>query len=217
MKISYAIMVYNESRELYSLISFLKKVKDPEDEINILIDTAHVSQSVRSVVREFESDIVINERDFDGDFSAQRNYHIENCSGEFIFLIDPDEMPQEKLIVNMKKMLRDTDADMIIVPRINICTGTTGEWLNMRKYTINQCGWINWPDYQTRIIKNTHSIRYYNKIHERLSGFTNPVSLNADPTVAMWHIKSVDKTDNCWNMEGEYNIGGTDCGYNNLM
>ena len=39
MKLSYAITVCNESKELYSLISFLKKVKDPSDEINILVDS----------------------------------------------------------------------------------------------------------------------------------------------------------------------------------
>ena len=38
MKLSYAICVCNESRDLFSLISFLLKVSDKEDEINILID-----------------------------------------------------------------------------------------------------------------------------------------------------------------------------------
>ena len=41
MKLSYAICVCNESRDLFSLVSFLLKVKDEEDEINILIDTLH--------------------------------------------------------------------------------------------------------------------------------------------------------------------------------
>ena len=39
MKLSYAITVCNESKDLYSLISFLKRVKDEEDEINVLVDT----------------------------------------------------------------------------------------------------------------------------------------------------------------------------------
>jgi len=36
MKLSYAITVCNESRDLFSLVSFLLKVKDEEDEINML-------------------------------------------------------------------------------------------------------------------------------------------------------------------------------------
>ena len=50
MKISYAICVCNESRDLFSLVSFLLKVKDEEDEINILIDTVHVTENVKTVI-----------------------------------------------------------------------------------------------------------------------------------------------------------------------
>ena len=62
MKLSYAITVCNESKELYSLISFLKKVKDPEDEINILLDTLHTTETMRSVLGHFKDDIVLNEQ-----------------------------------------------------------------------------------------------------------------------------------------------------------
>ena len=60
MKLSYAITVCNESKELYSLISFLKKVKDPIDEINILVDSLHVTDNVRNVLKYHEDGIVVN-------------------------------------------------------------------------------------------------------------------------------------------------------------
>ena len=72
MKLSYAICVCNESRDLYSLISFLKKVIDPEDEINILIDSKHVTQNVRRVIDYFKDDVVTHEREFDGNFATHR-------------------------------------------------------------------------------------------------------------------------------------------------
>lgn len=218
MKFSYAIMVCNESKDLYSLISFLKKVRESDDEINILVDTNHVSTSVERVIEHFKDDIVVNRRGFDGDFSAQRNHHIEKCSGEYIFLIDPDEIPQEKLIVNMKKMIEDSDADMVVIPRINICPGFTDEWLKLTGFNVNQAGWINWPDYQTRIIKNIPTIRYSNKLHERLTGFQKPINLNADPTVALWHIKSVEKQDNRWDYsDGSYTPTDGKNVYDSLM
>lgn len=211
-------MVCNESKDLYSLVSFLKKVRESDDEINILIDTNHVSNSVERVIEYFKDDVVVNRRGFDGDFSAQRNYHIEKCSGEYIFLIDPDEMPQEKLIVNMKKMIEDSDADMVVIPRINICPGFTDEWLKLTGFNVNQAGWINWPDYQTRIIKNIPTIRYSNKLHERLTGFKNSIHLNADPTVALWHIKSVEKQDNRWDYsDGSYTPTDGKNVYDSLM
>ena len=46
MKLSYAITACNESKELYALISFLKSVKDPEDEINVLLDTLHTTETL---------------------------------------------------------------------------------------------------------------------------------------------------------------------------
>ena len=60
MKLTYAIAVCNESRDLYSLISFLKRVKDTEDEVNVLIDTKHVTPQVLSVLNHFKDDIVVN-------------------------------------------------------------------------------------------------------------------------------------------------------------
>ena len=103
MKITYAITVCNESRDLYSLISFLKDVIDEEDDINVLIDTAHVTESVNSVIEHFKDNIVTCERAFDGDFKSHRNFHIENCKGDYIFIIDPDEMPQELIITKIKE------------------------------------------------------------------------------------------------------------------
>ena len=73
MKLSYAITVCNESKELYSLIAFLKKVKDSEDEINILVDSTHVTHNVRDVLRFSEKDIAVKERVFEGDFSKHGN------------------------------------------------------------------------------------------------------------------------------------------------
>ena len=87
MKLSYAITVCNESKDLFSLVSFLLKVKDDEDEINILIDTKHVTENVKIVIEHFGNKVVTCERDFDGNFSEHRNFHLSKCSGDYIFII----------------------------------------------------------------------------------------------------------------------------------
>jgi hypothetical protein len=202
MKMSYAIMVCNESRDLYSLVSFLKKVKDCDDEINILIDTVHVTNAVRGVITHFKDDVVVHERAFDGNFSDHRNYHLEKCSGDYIFIIDPDEMPQEALLKNMKKMISESGADLIMVPRINICPGFTEEWLKKCNFRVNQTGWINWPDYICRIFKN--GLKYGNEVHENIVGAEKRVVLQDNPQVAVWHIKSVEKQDNRWDSDGNF-------------
>ena len=202
MNISYAILVCNESKELYSLISFLIKVKDTNDEINILYDSLHGNDNVKSVLNYFKDSIIVNERDFCGDFAAHRNYHLSKCSGDYIFVVDVDEMPKEKLIKNIKQTIEKTNADLIMIPRINIHPGATQEWLNKCDYKVNEVDWINWPDYQGRIFKNDPStIHYDKKLHEMISGATNIIALHDNPSLALWHIKTVDKQLSRWGIE----------------
>jgi glycosyltransferase involved in cell wall biosynthesis len=204
MKLSYAICVCNESKDLYSLISFLKKVKDPEDEINVLVDSAHVTPQVRSVLGHFKDDIVQNDREFDGNFSTHRNYQFELCKGDYIFYIDPDEMPQENLIKNIKQIIKDTKTELILIPRINICPGYTQEWLSKTTLQVNDMGWLNWPDVQGRIFKNEPTrIKMTNELHENVTGSTSYIRLEPNPNNALWHIKSIEKQYNRWE-KGQY-------------
>jgi len=203
MKLSYAITVCNESRDLFSLVSFLLKVKDEEDEINILIDTAHVTDNVKNVIQHFGNKVVTCERDFDGNFSEHRNFHLSQCSGDYIFIIDPDEMPKEKLIKCIKKVVKDSGADLIMIPRINIHPGFTQEFLEKCTFKTNELDWINWPDYQGRILKNTSKIKWEKGLHEKIVGHEKRVCLQADPSIAIWNIKSVEKQDNRWK-DGDY-------------
>lgn len=217
MKITYSITVCNESKELYSLLAFLKKVKDPEDDINVLLDTAHCTPNVRHVLNHFEDDIVLNERDFDGNFSEHRNYHIRKCSGEYIFMIDADEVPQEDLIRNIKKVIQETGGDVFMVPRINIHPGYTKEWLKSSQFQVNEFGWINWPDYNCRIIQNDpERIKFTNTLHEMITGYKKIISFRATPDMAVWHVKSVEKQDNRWD-DGKYVVPGGDNLYDTLM
>jgi 6-pyruvoyl-tetrahydropterin synthase len=193
VKISYAICVCNEDRELNSLINFLLKVKGEEDEINILVDSTNVTPEVREVLKSYDDKIVVNEREFDGKFSDHRNYHATKCKGDYIFAIDADEMPQEALINNIKTF----DGDIMYVPRINICPGYTADWITDYKFNLNEMGWVNWPDYQGRYYKNNGEIKWSNDLHEKLEG-PNPdkvAMLEAKPLIALWHIKTVERQD----------------------
>ena len=101
MKLSYAICVCDESRELDELILFLKTVKDDEDEIVILVDSGKVTDSVRNVLSKHKN-ILVSEREFTGNFAEHRNYHQALCSGDYIFAIDADEMPRKEWLSKYK-------------------------------------------------------------------------------------------------------------------
>src|SRR6056300_1726467 len=106
MKLTYTVQVCNESRELFSLLSFLRKTVDDEDEINVVVDSNRVTERVESVLEHFRERINIFKRPFDN-FCANSNFHTEQATGEYIFGMDADEIPQELLIKNVKKIIND--------------------------------------------------------------------------------------------------------------
>jgi hypothetical protein len=194
MKISYAICVCTETRELKELLSFLKRVKDPEDDINVLVDSNRVTEDVRNVLKRF-NDVIISEREFCGNFSEHRNHHASLCNGDYIFVIDADEIPQEHLIKNIKGVIEETKADLVYVPRINICPGYTEKWLEKHKFNVNENGWINWPDFQGRVYKNNGVMKWTKGLHETVTGSDKIIGLQANPNLALWHIKSVERQE----------------------
>jgi glycosyltransferase involved in cell wall biosynthesis len=199
MKISYAICVCNEARELFDLLTFLIEVKRSEDEIVVLRDSGNTTDSVTGVLKKF-SDVKVHDREFKRDFADHKNYLTSVCTGDYIFNIDADEIPQEMLIKVVEKAIEEPDApDLIWVPRINICPGYTPEFLKRHNFACNENGWINWPDYQGRVY--TRNLQWAGKIHEKIQDAKNSKGLQAHPQTALWHIKSTNTQDdhhNAW-------------------
>jgi hypothetical protein len=193
MKITFAISVCTEYLELQSLLNFLLRVKDPEDDINVLVDTTKATPQVWSVIK--AAGVTACIRAFDKNFAAHRNFHIDQCTGDYIFMIDADEIPQEHLVTTLKKTIQETGADLLYVPRMNLCPGYTQEWLTNHKFQVNEVGWINWPDYQGRVFKRDPTIRWGRNLHEKVEGATKQIGLPASPTNGLWHIKTVEKQD----------------------
>lgn len=204
MKVSYTIQVCNESRELFSLLNFLVKMKDPEDNIIVIVDILHTTDKVARVVDHFRDSITVHERPFDN-FINNARFHIEKATGDYVFSIDADEMPQEALIKNFKRVITETGGDVIWVPRINIHPGGTKEFFQKYNFHVNENCWINWPDYQGRIFKKNDKITWgYDDMHPKLVGAEKNIQLQAAPQIALWHIKSIEKQDSRW-VEGKIN------------
>jgi hypothetical protein len=93
-KFTYSIQVCNESRELYSLLNFLIKVIDKEDNIHVVVDSLHKTDKVDKVIDHFKDKISVFERPFDT-FCKNASYHQSIATRDYIFGLDADEMPQE--------------------------------------------------------------------------------------------------------------------------
>jgi hypothetical protein len=54
---------------------------------------------------------------------------------------------------------------------------------------------INWCDYQTRIVKITPSIKWINKVHEKLDGYKLFSTLPPQDEFCLIHPKTIDRQE----------------------
>jgi len=195
LKVSYGITVHNEAEELKRLLNILTNKIDKEDEIVICIDGD--DEKVESVVGEYlsENKAVVYKRKLDGDFASQKNSVIENSKGDYVFHIDADEYPSDGLLEYVKPILEANDIDLIWVPRVNTVDGITEQHIQQWGWRVSDAGWVNYPDYQSRIFKNSPEIRWKSKVHERIFGAETFSHLPPNETLSLYHPKTIDKQE----------------------
>ena len=202
MKISYAIPVCNEHIELEKLLSFLVKHIDENDEIVVQCDQGNTTSEVDKVLDSFKAPVGLKDPlkvitfPLNGHFSNFKNNLKEHCTGDWIFQIDADELPHESLITNLKELLKlNTNTEMLLVPRVNTVEGLTQEHINKWRWNVNEKGWVNWPDYQTRIIQNGPKIKWQNKVHEQIVGISTKGALPMEEEWCLYHPKTIGRQE----------------------
>ena len=194
MKISYAITVCNEIVEIQRLVTFLLEYKRLEDDIVILYDSKNGSEPVDEFLRakSVNAEFMWHSGEFNGHFAEWKNKLTSVCSGDYIFQIDADEIPNEVLLSNLPGILESNpDNDVFLVPRVNTVTGLTQEHITKWGWLVDNANRVNWPDYQWRIWKNKPEIKWKNKVHEVLEGFNTYASLPAQEELALVHPKDI--------------------------
>ena len=197
MKISYAITVCNELEEISRLLNFLYQHKRSEDEICVLLDKPKASQELLDELYYWSSKdiIILKESIFQGHFADWKNELNRMCSGDYIFQIDADELPNEELLEALPNILINSDSDVILTPRINIVEGITPQHLQAWGWKQNDKGWVQFPDYQWRIFKNTPSIIWKNKVHEVLDGYKTYAFLPEFEEYSLYHYKHISRQE----------------------
>ena len=198
MKISYAIPVCNEHEELKKLLEFLVQNIKENDEIVVQCDQGNTTPEVYKVLNLFQAPVGLKdplkviEFPLKGDFASFKNNLKENCSGDWIFQIDADELPHESLITNLIEVLKiNPTTDLFLVPRVNTVDGLTQGHINKWRWSVNEKGWVNWPDYQTRILQNNPKIQWTNKVHEVLTGHKKYALLPQEEEWCLYHPKHI--------------------------
>lgn len=197
MKITYAITVCNEFIEIQRLVYFLLKNKRIQDNIVILYDAKNGDPEIENFLRShsINKEFAWYKGEFNGHFADWKNKLTSLCSGDYIFQIDADEIPEKFLIDALPSILESNCVDLILVPRINTVKGITQEHIQKWGWNMNQREWINFPDYQWRIYRNSPEIKWKNKVHEILDGHKTISQLPADPEFSLIHNKTIEKQE----------------------
>lgn len=199
MKISYAITACNEHEEIIRLVTQLINYKGDNSEIVVLLDTPKSSPEMIEYL-ELQANanyITLIESEFDNDFAQWKNFLNSHCKGEWIFQLDADEYLSNDLIYNLEELLEvNTDKDLIVVPRINTVDGLTPEHIQKWGWQVNEKGWVNFPDVQTRIYKNKETIGWSGKVHERIVGFESYTNFPSDDVYCIIHPKTIQRQEN---------------------
>ena len=192
MKLSYAITVYNELEEIQRLIPYLIKHKSEEDEIVVLWD----SKGPKEVLEYLTSNKILTVADeFNKNFAEWKNKLNGFCKGDFIFQLDADEYPHQFLMENIKEIIEANDAEAYWIPRVNTVEGITEQHIKKWNWKVNEKGWVNWPDVQMRLYKNSPDIKWKNKVHEVLEGFKQYAHLPMEEKYVLYHPKTIEKQE----------------------
>jgi glycosyltransferase involved in cell wall biosynthesis len=170
--ISYAITAVNEHIELERLLDQLNNNIRPEDEIVVQLDNT-ATPEVKKIAEKYNVGTPYEYHRIifalNKDFATFKNNLKNHCTRDFIFFIDADEYLGEELINNLPEILElNPTHDIFLIPRVNTVEGITHEHIVKWGWDVNDRGWINYPDYQTRLCKNRKDIQWFGKVHERL-------------------------------------------------
>jgi len=200
MKISYAITVCNEHKELARLLEFLFENKRPEDEVVVQKDNGNATEEVWDVCERFESKQAVEYKHIshalNKNFAAYKNHLNKQCDGDWIFQIDADEIPNEYLIQALPFILEaNPEVEAYWVPRVNTVAGITEGHIQKWGWRVNEDGWVNFPDWQMRLYKNSEHIYWIKPVHEQLKGYTKFGNLPAEEKYALYHPKNIGRQE----------------------
>jgi glycosyltransferase involved in cell wall biosynthesis len=196
MKISYGLTVCNEHEELKNLINYLTARINSNDEIIVVYDQNRVTPEVMEVLESNKDKVVFYSFNFQQNFLENKNYMNSKCTGDYIFQIDADEIPEEFLIENLKTVLIDNPVDLLTTPRKNLVPGLTQEHIQKWRWNVNEKGWVNWPDTQKRIYKNDPNIKWTgHQVHGMVTGYKSFADLPLEEEWSIIHNKTIERQE----------------------
>ncbi len=146
MKISTCILTKDEEEKIEKC---LQNIVPYVDEI-VIVDGFSEDRTVE-IARKYTDKIY--QKEFSGSFAVERNYSIEKSTGDCVFIMDADEVPEKSLLARLRELTNQNKYDAYSFLRKDITP--SGEVLES-----------DYPGINVRLAKRD-KMRYYGAIHER--------------------------------------------------
>lgn len=196
MLISFAVCTHNEGEYIQKLMDqLIPYCKETGDEIVILDDFSFDTRT-REILESAQQHEFVHMYFgvLNKDFAGHKNDLNHRCSGDYIFQIDADETLHPSLLENLQALLETNyQIQLFAIPRVNVVNGLTQDDINKWGWSVTEKGYVAWPDYQTRLYRNSPDIKWEGKVHERIVGYKTVAPLPAEEEWAIIHIKDIDR------------------------
>lgn len=171
--ISALVNTWNEEANLKNCLSCLKWC----DEI-VVVDM-HSQDKTREIAKEFTDKIFLHQPTFY--VEPARQFGVEKTKGEWVLILDADEMITPQLAKILQESTQDKNLDILSLPRKNYMFG---KW-------IKTAGW--WPGYQLRFFRKG-KLSFSDRIHSFPQTLGAIRRLPAQEQYAIIHFNYLDAT-----------------------
>jgi len=194
--ISFAITTHNEGEYIRELIDQLVPHCEVTGDEIVVVDDNSTDPFTVSMLYDYDNSdkIQLYQHELNHNFAEHKNFLNSKCNGEYIFQVDADEKFNTNLLTYLHDIVdNNREVDLFLIPRVNIVGGLTEEDIRRWGWRINEKGWVMFPDYQTRLYRNTDSIYWEGKVHERIVGHKTTAPLPEEEEWSLYHIKDIER------------------------
>jgi glycosyltransferase involved in cell wall biosynthesis len=177
--ISGVVIALNEAQQLHYALSTLLPWCD-----EVIVVDQHSEDDTASIAERMGATVYQHDRT-GGIADPARRFAVSRASGDWIFILDADEMVPPTLAAQLRGLADSEPAmDVVMVPRANVILG---RWIRHGN---------NWPSRHARFFR-PGSLLMTDRIHRSIEPApgTRRHKLAADPGLAIWHFPGGNLSD----------------------
>jgi glycosyltransferase involved in cell wall biosynthesis len=178
-KISGVVIALNEAHQLHYALSTLLPWCD-----EVVVVDQHSEDDTASIAADMGATVYQHDRT-GGIADPARRFAVAQASGDWIFILDADEMVPPTLAAHLREFADgDPETDVVMVPRANVILG---RWLKHGN---------NWPSRHARFFR-PGSLLMTDRIHKSIAPApgSRKHKLAADAGLAIWHFPGGNLSD----------------------